>query len=46
MVCYRKHGHNEADAPEVTQPVMYRMIKDQKNPRLLYSEQLIARGEI
>lgn len=46
MVCYRKHGHNEADAPEVTQPIMYKLIKDQKNPRVLYSEQLIKRGEI
>lgn len=46
MVCYRKHGHNEADAPEVTQPLMYKLIKDMKNPRVLYSEQLIARGEI
>ncbi|MFZ4545277.1 MAG: 2-oxoglutarate dehydrogenase E1 component [Saprospiraceae bacterium] len=46
MVCYRKHGHNEADAPEVTQPTMYKLIKDQKNPRVLYSEQLIQRGEI
>ena len=46
MVCYRKHGHNEADAPEVTQPIMYKLIKDQKNPRVLYSEQLIQRGEI
>lgn len=46
MVCYRKHGHNEADAPEVTQPIMYRLIKDMKNPRLIYSEQLVERGEI
>ncbi len=46
MVCYRKNGHNEADAPEVTQPVMYRLIKDMKSPRILYSEQLISRGEI
>ena len=46
MVCYRKHGHNEADGPEVTQPEMYSIIRKHKNPRILYSEQLIAKGEI
>ncbi len=46
MVCYRKNGHNEADAPEVTNPVMYNLIKNMKSPREVYSEQLIARGEI
>jgi 2-oxoglutarate dehydrogenase E1 component len=46
MVCYRKHGHNEADGPEVTQPEMAKRIKEHKSPREIYGAQLIARGEI
>jgi len=46
MVCYRKHGHNEGDDPKFTQPLMYKFIKEHKNPRAIYSQKLIERGEV
>jgi 2-oxoglutarate dehydrogenase E1 component len=46
MVCYRKHGHNEGDDPQFTQPQLYNLIKDHKDPRSLYVNKLIQGGEI
>ncbi len=46
MVCYRKHGHNEADDPEFTQPEMYKFIKSHKNPREIYVDVLSEKGEL
>jgi 2-oxoglutarate dehydrogenase E1 component len=46
MVCYRKHGHNEGDDPKFTQPQMYEAISKHKNPREIYVEKLIARGDV
>jgi len=45
MVCYRKHGHNEGDDPKFTQPKMYEYIKNHKDPRVIYSEKLVQRGD-
>ncbi|MCG6157172.1 2-oxoglutarate dehydrogenase E1 component [Rubinisphaera margarita] len=41
MYCFRKHGHNESDEPEFTQPVMYRDIKQHRTVFESYFEQLI-----
>lgn len=46
IVCYRKHGHNEADEPRFTQPLMYDIISQMENPRELYISKLIAEGVI
>jgi 2-oxoglutarate dehydrogenase E1 component len=44
IVCFRRYGHNESDEPLATQPMMYKKIKQQKGPRQLYGEQLVAEG--
>lgn len=46
MVCYRRHGHNEGDDPEFTQPDMYGIISKHENPREIYSRILIERGDV
>ncbi len=46
MVCYRRHGHNESDEPKFTQPVLYNLIAKHENPRDLYNEILVKRGDI
>ncbi|MFT5373114.1 MAG: 2-oxoglutarate dehydrogenase E1 component, partial [Lysobacterales bacterium] len=46
LVCYRRHGHNEADEPSATQPMMYKIIRKLKTPRAKYADQLEAKGLI
>ncbi len=44
MVCYRRYGHNEADEPAVTQPLMYAAVR--KHPRVVevHARRLIEEG--
>ncbi len=44
LVCYRRHGHNEADEPTVTQPEMYRRIRELPTTRALYASKLVEEG--
>ena len=44
LVCYRRWGHNEADEPLATQPVMYKKVRSQKGPWRSYADQLISEG--
>jgi len=44
ILCYRKHGHNEGDEPKFTQPLLYKAIAAHKDPREIYTEDLIASG--
>src|SRR3546814_9860689 len=46
LVCYRRHGHNEADGPSATQPIMYGRIRNHKTTRQLYAERLVEGGVI
>ncbi len=46
LVCFRRLGHNEADEPMVTQPLMYKRIAQHPGTRKLYAEKLTAEGVV
>lgn len=46
MYCFRRYGHNEADEPRFTQPLMYEEIKRHEGVHKRYSKRLVEMGEI
>jgi 2-oxoglutarate dehydrogenase E1 component len=46
LVCYRRLGHNEADEPAATQPVMYQVIRSRPTTRQIYAERLKSDGVV
>ncbi|HEY9535150.1 MAG TPA: 2-oxoglutarate dehydrogenase E1 component, partial [Mucilaginibacter sp.] len=46
IVCYRRYGHNEADEPKFTQPLLYKAIDAHPNPREVYMNKLTAEGVV
>jgi len=46
QVTYRRRGHNEADDPSLTQPLMYAIIDNKRSVRKHYTDSLIGRGDI
>jgi len=44
LVCYRRHGHNEADEPAATQPLMYQAIRKLDTTRAKYARKLVESG--
>ena len=46
LVCYRRHGHNEADEPSATQPMMYKAVRSGESVVAQYAQTLRDRGVI
>ena len=46
LICYRRRGHNEADEPSGTQPLMYGEIKQHATGGDIYARQLVAEGSV
>jgi 2-oxoglutarate dehydrogenase E1 component len=44
LICYRKLGHNEADEPATTQPLMYKQIKNHPSTQQIYAQKLVDDG--
>ncbi|KAF4149589.1 2-oxoglutarate dehydrogenase C-terminal [Phytophthora infestans] len=46
LVCYRRHGHNEQDSPEITAPIMYYFINKHPTAVKIFSQKLTSEGAL
>jgi 2-oxoglutarate dehydrogenase E1 component len=46
LVGYRRMGHNEADEPSATQPIMYKNIRSRPTVKKIYADKLVNAGFI
>lgn len=46
IICFRKYGHNEADEPRFTQPLLYKKLADMPSVREVYRQKLLESGVI
>lgn len=46
IVCYRRHGHSEADEPNATQPIMYKKIRNHPEPTQVYARKIVSQGAV
>ena len=46
IVCFRRLGHNEQDTPALTQPFMYKKIREHSGTRKIYADKLAIQGTI
>jgi 2-oxoglutarate decarboxylase len=46
LVGFRRHGHNEADEPSYTQPLMYQRVREHPGVREIYTRQIIREGVV
>lgn len=46
LICYRRLGHNEADEPAATQPLMYQTIRKLPTVRQIYAQKLVEQNTV
>ena len=46
LIGYRRFGHNEADEPAYTQPLMYKKIREHPTVREIFADKLVTEGLI